>query len=176
LPFPSLNPHFSGETRLTNLAYAASAGLVIFGFGLVKPSERRQAWRDIASFGCPLALCGILLGTYNAARFGSPFEFGWHYQLQGLALPPEVGFGWHSLRDLELYLFAVPTIGPEYPYFHIGYNLLEPLGHYLWFPDQSQFAGGGQHSSHHLSRLSCWLPWRCSDSRFLSSIGVPHLQ
>jgi hypothetical protein len=128
--------------RLTNLAYAASAGLAVavVAWPGAKPKKRAAAWSDVAAYGAPLMLCGGLLGAYNAARFGSPFEFGWHYQLQGLPVPAGTGLGWQSLRDAQLYWLAVPVVGFEYPYFRIASNLLEPLGHYLWFPNQAQFA------------------------------------
>ena len=49
----------------------------------------------------PLGLCLLLLGTYNALRFGSPLEFGARYQLAGMrpvawldprAIPPTLFF------------------------------------------------------------------------------------
>lgn len=49
----------------------------------------------------PLGLCLLLLGAYNALRFGSPFEFGARYQLAGMrpvawldprAIPPTLFF------------------------------------------------------------------------------------
>jgi hypothetical protein len=46
--------------------------------------RRRDLARLVAAAAGPLALCGLGLAVYNALRFGSPFEFGQHYQLSGI--------------------------------------------------------------------------------------------
>ena len=43
--------------------------------------ERRQVWAVLMAATGPIVLIGLGLMLYNARRFGSPFDFGQHYQL-----------------------------------------------------------------------------------------------
>jgi tetratricopeptide (TPR) repeat protein len=47
------------------------------------PDHRRQVWTLWMAAVIPIALVGVGLMIYNAARFDNPFEFGWRYQLGG---------------------------------------------------------------------------------------------
>ena len=70
------------------LAVGARPSLLFGAIILLVPVM--QVWRErrpilaalLASTG-PLVLIGLGLMLYNALRFGSPFEFGWRYQLAG---------------------------------------------------------------------------------------------
>jgi len=44
---------------------------------------RPPPWNLLVAAFLPLVLCGLGLMLYNDLRFGSPFEFGQHYQLAG---------------------------------------------------------------------------------------------
>ena len=43
--------------------------------------DRRQLWAALLAATGPIVLIGLGLMLYNTLRFGTPFEFGWHYQL-----------------------------------------------------------------------------------------------
>jgi hypothetical protein len=60
-------------TRLT-----AGAGALFFVIALVRErGTGREGLRALATFLLPLALVALLLGAFNAARFGSPFDNGY---------------------------------------------------------------------------------------------------
>jgi len=63
--------------------------------------DRERRSRAALAVLAPLGLCVLLLGVYNALRFGSPLEFGARYQLAGMrpvawldprAVPPTLFF------------------------------------------------------------------------------------
>jgi hypothetical protein len=65
-------------------------------------SRRRVGWLLAAAVG-PVMLTGLGLMLYNALRFDNPFEFGWHYQLQGgyqpiTARPFSLHYLWFNFR------------------------------------------------------------------------------
>ena len=71
---------------LYGLAVGARPTLVLSAVILLTPvaqvlRERRQIWLPLAAATGPILLVGSGLMLYNALRFGSPFEFGWQYQL-----------------------------------------------------------------------------------------------
>ncbi len=75
----------------------------------------RTKVKRLILFLCPLAAAGLLLGWYNFARFGSPFEFG--YSLQALYYPELIRLReqglmsiMHVLPNLYYLLLALPVI------------------------------------------------------------------
>ncbi|MGH7940284.1 MAG: hypothetical protein ACREFR_04360 [Limisphaerales bacterium] len=84
---------------LASLAYGlavASRPSLLFG-GIILSIPVVQIWRESAGRGSrwptlislaaalvPITLIGLGLMLYNDLRFGSPFEFGWRYQLNGV--------------------------------------------------------------------------------------------
>ena len=84
---------------LASLAYGlaiASRQSLLFG-AMVLLIPAAYAWREtsphhdwrrvgmlLAAAAGPLVLVGFGLMFYNNARFGNPFEFGWHYQLTNI--------------------------------------------------------------------------------------------
>ncbi len=78
----------------------------------------------------PLGLCGLGLMLYNARRFGSPFEFGWHYQLaavrQRTVRPFGLGYFW---LNLPVYLLRPADFMRNFPFVRAGTVLPLPLGH-----------------------------------------------
>jgi hypothetical protein len=45
---------------------------------------QRERWKTAVAAAVPLAIGGLAMAWYNYARFGSPFEFGYRYQLAGI--------------------------------------------------------------------------------------------
>lgn len=74
----------------------AVAVLVVLLMMRVWPSGR-----SLLALTLPLMLGGIAMAGYNAARFGSPFEFGQRYQLAG-----------HELIKLQSGLFSLANVSP----------------------------------------------------------------
>ena len=81
-----------------------------------KPGSRRQVGVLLAAAVGPAMLIGLGLMLYNTLRFDSPFEFGWHYQLNG-------GYRPTTARQFSLHYF----------WFNFGFYFLEPMhwgGHF----------------------------------------------
>ena len=57
--------------------------LPLLAWPALRENRDRRARAALAVLA-PLGLCLLLLGTYNALRFGSPLEFGARYQLAGM--------------------------------------------------------------------------------------------
>ncbi len=78
--------------------------------------ETRFALRDVVIYGMPIVALVLLLGLYNAARFGSPLSSGYHFGegegfivpiwagMYGLFLSPFRGLFWYS----PVILLALP--------------------------------------------------------------------
>lgn len=67
----------------------------------------------------PFVLMGAILGGLNWARFGSPTEFGWKWQLWGWKKPAyeAVFFSWRNIgTDFELYFATPPRFISEFPF------------------------------------------------------------
>jgi len=79
-------------------------------------SRRRVGWLLAAAVG-PVMLTGLGLMLYNALRFDNPFEFGWHYQLQGAYRP-------NTARPFSLH----------YLWFNFRYYFWEPMRWSSHFP------------------------------------------
>jgi hypothetical protein len=91
---------------------------------------RVQRWAVAAALVLPLAVIGAGLFAYNAARFGSIFDFGQRYQLTGdveRTIPHFLpDFFWYNFR---LYFLAGRAWQPDFPF--VG-DLLpppQPAGH-----------------------------------------------
>ena len=78
----------------------------------------------------PIGLCGLGLLLYNARRFGSPFEFGWHYQLAGVRQGAVRPFGFGSFwENLPVYLLRPAALMRNFPFVRAGTVLPLPAGH-----------------------------------------------
>jgi len=80
------------------------------------PGSRRRVGSWLAAAVGPVMLIGLGLMLYNTLRFDSPFEFGWHYQLQG-------GYRPNTAQQFSLH----------YLWFNVRYYFLEPMrwrGHF----------------------------------------------
>jgi tetratricopeptide (TPR) repeat protein len=74
-----------------------------------EPCSRRRVGLLLAAATGPVMLIGLGLMLYNTLRFDSPFEFGWHYQLQGSYRPDTAQqFSLHYLWFNFRYYFFEP--------------------------------------------------------------------
>jgi tetratricopeptide (TPR) repeat protein len=115
---------------LASLAYGLAVGsrpsLLFGGIILLLPvakawraatepgSRGRVGWLLVAAVG-PVMLIGLGLMLYNVLRFGSPLEFGLHYQLN------------------DAYQATAQVFSPHYLWFNFRFYFLEPIrwsGHY----------------------------------------------
>ena len=83
----------------------------------------------------PLALCMLLLGIYNYARFGSATDSGLHYAsaVAGINAPKFTFFDRSRIvPDLFFYLLSTYTINGQFPFFHLSPRYLFdlPAGYY----------------------------------------------
>jgi tetratricopeptide (TPR) repeat protein len=82
-----------------------------------EPDSRRRVGLLLAAAVGPVMLIGLGLMVYNTLRFDSPFEFGWHYQLQG-------GYRPNAARQFSLH----------YLWFNFRFYFLEPMRWSSHFP------------------------------------------
>ena len=110
------------------------AVLVPFFIGILLDKKEKLGYRLglAASFVAPLIAGAALIMKYNAARFGSPFDFGAAYQLTVSDIHA------NTLRLSNLpsaiyhYFFQMPKSKPSFPFFETGFNGLENYGSYVY--------------------------------------------
>jgi predicted negative regulator of RcsB-dependent stress response len=142
---------------LASLAYGLAIGSrpsLLFG-GIILLLPVIQAWRAatesnsrrrvglllVAAVG-PVMLIGLGLMLYNALRFDSPFEFGWHYQLAAFYRMPAVQqlsphYLWINFR---FYFLEPMRWSGHFPFLHAVALLPVPSGY--WAPgDDSSYSG-----------------------------------
>jgi tetratricopeptide (TPR) repeat protein len=77
--------HVAIWMAIASLAYGLAVGArpsMLFGaIILLVPAVQRRSGLLFLSAVIPISAVGIGLAIYNFQRFGSPFEFGWRYQL-----------------------------------------------------------------------------------------------
>ncbi len=104
-------------SRFTLLSYAAGAGLVLVWQAARAPA--RATVSALLAFGLPAAGVLALLLLYNQARFGSPTEFGFSYQLMSIATGQEsLPGGLHPMfapLNAAKYLALTPSMLPWFP-------------------------------------------------------------
>ena len=129
---------------LASLAYGFAVGArpsVLFGAIILlipvveawpgggESNPRRQtAWLLAVAIG-PIFLIGLAMMRYNHLRFGSPFEFGWHYEFNadrgknvGLLSPRFSGF------DFIYYFWQPMSWSGYFPFLQMSKPLSPPLG------------------------------------------------
>ncbi|GIW05934.1 MAG: hypothetical protein KatS3mg060_0739 [Dehalococcoidia bacterium] len=93
-------------------ALAPAVGGLALAFAVLASRQRTtNRWQPALVLAAPLLAGALLLGVYNAARFGSPLEFGHRYQLTS----------YHLLRDYA----GFATIGHIAP--NVVHFFLRPL-------------------------------------------------
>ncbi|WP_295066537.1 hypothetical protein, partial [Ruminococcus sp.] len=110
------------------------AVLVPFFIGILLDKKEKLGYRLglAASFVAPLIAGAALIMKYNAARFGSPFDFGAAYQLTVSDIHA------NTLRLSNLpsaiyhYFLQAPKSKTSFPFFETGFNGLENYGSYVY--------------------------------------------
>ena len=95
-------------------------------------------------FACavlPAAVVGAALGAYNYLRFGSPLEFGIHYQLDAMILEHfplyRLSFFWSNLK---WYFLLPPAFSLYFPYVFPMNAYVRPAGYYGYEQIHGQLA------------------------------------
>ena len=109
------------------LAVGARPNLLFGGLILLVPaiaawSERRRFWKLLTAAIIPATLIGLGLMLYNECRFGSPFEFGWHYQLAGQRQVTQQSFSLRCIWTNVRIYFLEPARWSALPPFVLGYG------------------------------------------------------
>ncbi|MCS6801810.1 MAG: hypothetical protein RMM58_01585 [Chloroflexota bacterium] len=97
----------------------AVAGLALLFVLLAWHQRARRRWMPVLLLGAPLAAGALLLGGYNAARFGSPLEVGHRYQLTSYHLLRDyAGFATlgHLAPNLVHFFLRPLRLTPELPF------------------------------------------------------------
>jgi hypothetical protein len=109
-------------------------------FVLLRRARPRARAGLAAATVLPAAAVGLLLMAYNYARFGSPFEFGFRYQLSELVakrLPlARLSFFW---PNLQWYYLRPPAFSPYFPYIFPMNAGDRPDGYYGYETIQGQW-------------------------------------
>jgi hypothetical protein len=116
-----------------------TALLLIPVYASLRASQSRR--RLLITLVVPVGICFLLLGAYNAARFGSPLEIGTKYQLNGGTFQAH----WGSLAYVPVgvwsYLVTPPRLNAIFPFVSMvvppaSYPLALPA-HYSPAPEQT---------------------------------------
>ena len=130
------------------MVLSAVFGLVLFWPFLRDSKGDRGARRDVmGAFKVamvPFVLVAVAVLVYNAARFGSPFDFGANYNLTTNDMTHR---GFHLDRipfGLYAYLFQPPVFGSQFPFLRQAYldpayqgiTIYEPMfgGYFFLYP------------------------------------------
>lgn len=115
----------------------SSAILIPLFIGILRNKEQKPVFRgaQAACFCVPLLIGGVLLMMYNNARFGSPFDFGFTYQLT----VSDISANKLSLAGLPPmlyhYIFQMPRSSMYFPFFEPTYCVLFNYQKYTYLAD-----------------------------------------
>lgn len=88
----------------------------LFWTEFVRPMRSGHRTADALCIGLPYAIVAAFIMYYNAARFGSPFDFGAAYSLTSNDMTRR-SFNLHqTLLGLWHYLFSPPVITSDFPF------------------------------------------------------------
>lgn len=130
------------------MVLAAVIGLALFVPFLKKAraegGSTGAVWGAFRAAIVPFLVVGLLVLAYNAARFGSPFDFGANYNLTTNDMTHR---GFHADRipfGLYAYLFQPPVLGSQFPFLRQAYldpayqgiTIYEPMygGYFFLYP------------------------------------------
>ena len=111
--------------------------LIPLFIGILRNKEQKPLFRgaQAACFCVPLLIGGILLMMYNNARFGSPVDFGFKYQLT----VSNIAANKLSLAGLPPmlyhYFFQLPRAAAVFPFFEPTYCVLYNYQKYTYLAD-----------------------------------------
>jgi tetratricopeptide (TPR) repeat protein len=118
----------SGWLAAASVAYGLAVGArpsLLFGAVILLVPvvqswpERRQMMARLVAATVPIALIGVGLMLYNAARFDSPFEFGLRYQLAGQRQATQQLFSLHNLWfNFRVYFLEPARWSARFPFVH----------------------------------------------------------
>lgn len=135
-------PYLTGVFVALAMLARVTAGFGSLFFAVVEMSGDRpikERLKRIVSFGIPMVLALVVLGGYNAARFGNPLETGHTYHYLG---PGEIhdSFADHSMfnvrnisRNFTYYFMKLPELQNGVPIadpYGMSAILLSPI--FLW--------------------------------------------
>ncbi len=89
----------------------------------------------------PASGIGLILASYNYARFGSPVEFGLSYQLSEIIRTHSAIYSpWFFWNNLDLYYLRPPSLSAYFPYVFPTNANPRPLGYFGYEPIHGQLA------------------------------------
>ncbi len=170
---------------LASLAYGLAVGSrpsLLFGI-IILLIPAAKAWHEraktssiwhlaslFAASVVPAALIGLGLMLYNDLRFGSPFEFGWRYQLNGIydqttAHQFNLAYVWFDFRT---YFLHAPGLTGHFPFLRTAPIAPLPEG----YDPGSANAFGGILWRYPLALLAMAAPlaWRGGPAQTVSSL------
>lgn len=127
---------------LASMAYGLAVGArpsILFGAVILlipvirawRAGSRWQAGGLLAAAVLPITLIGLGLMLYNDLRFGSPFEFGWHYQLTSFqnndARQFSLSYLWYNFR---FYFWQPAGWNGHFPFLKMVLLPPAPKGYY----------------------------------------------
>jgi len=95
-----------------------------------EPGSRRRVGLLLVAAVGPVMLIGLGLMLYNTLRFGSPFEFGWNYQLSNYQNNAAQQFSLHYFWFTFRFYFLEPMRwSGHFPFLQAGPPLPSPSGY-----------------------------------------------
>ena len=94
-------------------------------FGGHRPLQTAQPARTLAALAIPLILGAAIISWYNWARFGSPLEFGFRYQIAGVNYYKDynaIFLPRYIPPNLYMYLLNPPLVFPRFPFIRPNWN------------------------------------------------------
>lgn len=89
-------------------------------FGMLRDREQGAPYRvlQLCAFAVPVLLGAAAIMAYNAARFGSPFEFGTTYQLTVDNMKYNRFSVLNIIPAVHHYFLQLPYVDPRFPFLH----------------------------------------------------------
>ncbi len=114
-----------------------SVVLVPLFIGILRNKEFTSVYRgaQTACFAVPLLIGGFLLMVYNSARFGSPFDFGYKYQLTVSNISANTMSTAGLPPMLYHYFFQLPRASATFPFFEPTFCMLYNYKKYTYLAD-----------------------------------------
>ena len=105
-------------SRPNLVIYILIAFPLLFSIIKSRPFGTKSLLADIAAFCVPMFALGGLIMAYNAARFGSPFDFGANYQLTLADPSPYSLSGALALPAMYHFFLQSPLFDGNFPFLH----------------------------------------------------------